>query len=280
MVRRGAEDALADAKRAVALEAAGGPWRDFSLWMSAIASITVGDVQAAHAALMEAIAAARSNRNVGLLHCLLGHAALMAIDRRDWSVAATFAQESDEVAGLVNIEGYLSSAPARAAHIRISVHRGDISEARQDLARSMSVRPLLTAASPGLAVQSLIAFAQAHLALADPAGARTLLAQAGDVIHVRPDLGVLPIEVTALRATIAEMPFGVAGPSSLTAAEIRVLGLLPYYLSFKEIAQRLGVKATTVKTHALSIYGKLGVSTRGEAVEIAVQAGLLERFPT
>ena len=59
----------------------------------------------------------------------------------------------------------------------------------------------------------------------------------------------------------------------------RVLGLLPYYLSFKEIAQRLGVKATTVKTHALAIYGKLGVSTRGEAVEIAVQAGLLERFP-
>ena len=57
-----------------------------------------------------------------------------------------------------------------------------------------------------------------------------------------------------------------------------MLALLPYYLSFKEIGQRLGVKATTVKTHALSIYGKLGASTRSEAVDLAVEAGLLERF--
>jgi hypothetical protein len=58
-----------------------------------------------------------------------------------------------------------------------------------------------------------------------------------------------------------------------------VLALLPFYLSFKEIGQRLGIKATTVKTHAVSIYGKLGASTRSEAVELAVEAGLLGRLP-
>jgi len=99
------------------------------------------------------------------------------------------------------------------------------------------------------------------------------------VIRLRPDLGVLPGEVVALQATLAASPSAlVGGPSALTVAELRVLALLPFYLSFKEIAQRLGVKATTVKTHALAIYGKLGASTRGEAVEIAVEAGLLERF--
>ena len=82
-----------------------------------------------------------------------------------------------------------------------------------------------------------------------------------------------------MRASIASLPAGLGGASTLTAAELRVLAMLPYYLSFKEIGQRLGVKGTTVKTHALSIYGKLGASSRSEAVDLAVEAGLLEPFP-
>ncbi len=54
--------------------------------------------------------------------------------------------------------------------------------------------------------------------------------------------------------------------------------LLPYYLSFKEIGQRLGVKETTIKSQALAIYGKLGAATRSDAVDLAVEAGLLEPF--
>jgi len=38
------------------------------------------------------------------------------------------------------------------------------------------------------------------------------------------------------------------------------------------------VKATTVKSHALAIYGKLGASSRSEAVELATEAGLLDRL--
>ena len=79
---------------------------------------------------------------------------------------------------------------------------------------------------------------------------------------------------------MAAAPIGIGGASALTTAELRVLQLLPYYLSFKEIAQRLGVKATTIKTHALSIYGKLGASSRSEAIDVAVAAGLMEPFPT
>jgi hypothetical protein len=48
------------------------------------------------------------------------------------------------------------------------------------------------------------------------------------------------------------------------------------HLSFKEIGQRLGISSNTVKTEAMSIYGKLGASTRSEAVEQAIAAGLLE----
>jgi LuxR family transcriptional regulator, maltose regulon positive regulatory protein len=280
MCRAGADDALANANLAVDLERAGSPWRDFSLWQLALALRTKGDRQGADEALADAVVAARSTGNVGLTYCLVGHRAQLAADRADWTAAAALVDEDDELAASANIEGYLSSAPARAAQARIAIHHGDIEGARLGLAQAMSLRPLLTAACPGLAVESLLAFAQAHLAIGDAAGARTLLAQAGQVIRSRPDLGILPREVAALRATIASLPIGVAGASSLTASELRVLALLPYYLSFKEIGERLGVKATTVKTHALAIYGKLGASTRSEAVDLAVDAGLLERFPT
>ena len=64
----------------------------------------------------------------------------------------------------------------------------------------------------------------------------------------------------------------------MTTAELRVLSLLPYYLSFKEIGDRLGVRESTIKTHAASIYGKLEATSRGEAIERAVDAGLLEPF--
>jgi LuxR family maltose regulon positive regulatory protein len=127
-------------------------------------------------------------------------------------------------------------------------------------------------------VISLIGFARAYLALGDPAGARAVLAQAGEILRRHPGLGVLHAQVAQLRGQVGALPIGLGGASTLTAAELRVLALLPYYLSFADIGTRLGVRATTIKSHALSIYGKLGASSRPEAVELAIEAGLLEPF--
>ena len=46
-----------------------------------------------------------------------------------------------------------------------------------------------------------------------------------------------------------------------------LLPLLPSHLTLAEIAERLYVSRNTVKTQAISIYRKLGVSTRGEAID-------------
>ena len=62
----------------------------------------------------------------------------------------------------------------------------------------------------------------------------------------------------------------------LTTAELRILQFLPTYLSLREIAERLYVSANTVKTHARSVYRKLGASSRGDAVVRAREAGLLD----
>ena len=66
----------------------------------------------------------------------------------------------------------------------------------------------------------------------------------------------------------------MVGASSLTSAELRLLPFLPTYLTLAEIAERLFVSRATVKAQSISVYRKLNVSSRGEAVSRLQQAGL------
>jgi LuxR family maltose regulon positive regulatory protein len=61
--------------------------------------------------------------------------------------------------------------------------------------------------------------------------------------------------------------------SSLTTAELRLLPLLPTHLTFAEIGQQLYVSRHTVKTQAISVYRKLGVSSRSQAVQRLEELG-------
>jgi LuxR family transcriptional regulator, maltose regulon positive regulatory protein len=279
VARHGAESMLRDARRAVELEPETSPWRDFALWMLSFALLTNGEPEAGDQAIADALTAARGAGHDPLTYCILGHRAQRAAERGDWTSAVSLMVDAQHLGVSALVEGFLASIPAVIAHIRILVHQGDAEAARRELARAVSLRPAMGIDGPAVSVIFLLGLARAHLAVGDPAGARTLLRQAEDIIRMRPDLGILPAQVADLRTAIALLPAVLGGASTLTAAELRVLAMLPYYLSFKEIGQRLGVKGTTVKTHALSIYGKLGASSRSEAVELAVEAGLLDAFP-
>jgi LuxR family maltose regulon positive regulatory protein len=100
--------------------------------------------------------------------------------------------------------------------------------------------------------------------------------QAHDILQQRPDLGVLPRRAAELRSKLATIKAGAVGPSALTAAELRVLPLLPTHLQHSEIAAELFLSPLTIKTHIKSIYRKLGASSRGQAVARARELGLLE----
>ena len=111
---------------------------------------------------------------------------------------------------------------------------------------------------------------------------------------------VLPREVTPeqLRATLEAAAAGllVVHPSELdtvlpatigssapvdelleplTKREREVLQMLAAGLANKEIAARLAISDHTVKFHVASILGKLGVSTRTEAVSVGIRRGLV-----
>ncbi len=130
---------------------------------------------------------------------------------------------------------------------------------------------------PQLAVQARIELARVHLALADEAGARTLIREVNELLRHRPGLGTLVGEARVLEDRLSDQLNGSRpGASSLTTAELRILPLLPTHMSFPEIADQLFLSPHTVKSQAMSIYRKLGVTSRHHAVTYSRELGLLE----
>jgi two-component system, NarL family, response regulator YdfI len=82
-----------------------------------------------------------------------------------------------------------------------------------------------------------------------------------------------PSEMQPARSVVAD-DF-VESVEPLTTRERDVLQMLSQGLGNKEIAGRLKISEHTVKFHIASIFGKLGASTRTEAVSIALRRGLI-----
>jgi len=74
---------------------------------------------------------------------------------------------------------------------------------------------------------------------------------------------------------VAKLAAGMSS-ESLTARELEVLKMLAAGKSNKEIALRLSITETTVKSHLRSIFTKLGVLSRTEAVTVAGRRGLVQ----
>ena len=275
MARTGPRDMLTNAEFAAGQEAPGSPWRANAFYLVGAARLALGDVDAADSAFD---ASAAAGPTVGSSVALAKRASI-AMHRGDWSAAERFAQESRDLVARLHYGEMNASLITYAVRARVLAHLGDLGRARKELASAQLVRPLASYALPCFSVDALLELARAYLAVSDPAGAQVVVREAEQIVHRRPALGTLTNELLEIRRRLADASITLAGSSSLTAAELRLLPLLPTYLSFQEIADRLGVSRNTVKTHAMSVYGKLQASSRGEAVERAVDLGLLEPFP-
>ena len=203
---------------------------------------------------------------------------LIAAARADHSAADTLAGEARQLAEDGHLDGYATSSMAIATAARAALRHGRWDEARALLAKARGLRLGLTdTVLPWLKLQTLIEEARAYLALRDTGSVQSLLAEIRTLVHECPYVGVLADEAGALEQEVEEMPgHHEAAGAGLTPAELRLLPYLATHLSFREIGEALYVSRNTVKTQAISVYRKLGVSSRSEAITCAAGLGLVE----
>jgi LuxR family transcriptional regulator, maltose regulon positive regulatory protein len=272
MCRSGVEQMRADADDAVRRSAVAASAPQAVLYRG-IALLLSGDLEAAEASFEDAASiGAQTTAQEATAHALCQRS-LLAMARGEWDQAEVLAGQARAVLSRTGIETPLLSA----AHARIAVHRGDVPAARRELVSAQRLRPGLTYARPHTAVQSRIELIRVHLTLSDLAGAKTLIREIDEVLKRRPGLGILAGQAKALRDQLSRQHDpSAAGASALTAAELRLLPMLPTHLSFAEIGAEFSLSRYTIKSHANSVYRKLGVSTRSQAITRAHELGILE----
>ena len=277
LCRHGVEQMRADADEAVRRFAAGSFVTPAPALMQGIARILCGDLDGGDLSLEDAVSVGEKADAPDDLAVALCERSLVAMARSQWDRAEVLADQAPTVLRQAGIEESFVTPLVSAVRARAAMHRGDVPAARRELVRAQHMRPLLTHALPYFAVQARIELARVHLALADLPGARTLMREVDDLLKRRPGLGTLAADAGALRAQLSrERGSSVPGASALTAAELRLLPLLSTHLSFPEIAAELFLSRFTIKSQAMSIYHKLGASSRNQAVARARELRLLE----
>ena len=277
LCRSGVERMSADVDEAVRRFAAESFVTPAPAFLQGIARVLCGDLDGGDAALKDGISVGEevgAHEDVALALC---ERSLVAIARGEWDQAEALAGQAAAVLRRAGIEESYATPLVCAVQARTAVHRGDVPAARQQLVSAQRLRPLLTYALPYFAVQARIELARVHFALADLAGARTLMREVDELLRRRPDLGTLAGEAQALRVRLSkEHGPSASGASALTGAELRLLPLLSTHLSMPEIAGELFLSPNTIKSQAYSLYRKLGASTRSQAVTRSRELGLLE----
>jgi LuxR family transcriptional regulator, maltose regulon positive regulatory protein len=277
LCRHGIRQMRADAELALTLIPVGSLWRAPAQLLLGIAQLLAGDLGMADRLVAEAAEVAQDTGATVAASVALAERAILAIGRQDWHDATALVDQARSVVATAHLEACVTSVVLYAAGARVAIHQGRLDQAGQDLARAQQLRPRATHALPYYAVQARLELTRAYLALADLPAARTVLGEADDLLRWRPDLGTLPEQASQLRSQLDQLRDEVIGASPLTTAERRLVPLLATHLTFREMGQQLYVSQHTVKTQAMSIYRKLGVSSRGQAVQRVQEVGLLAR---
>jgi LuxR family maltose regulon positive regulatory protein len=275
--RDGADQMLDDANAACQRLPAGHAWRPAALLTRGTALLLAGDGARAERDLVEAVEIAAAAGATELRVVGLSLLTLLALAENERADAEAFGGQADSASELEPRSQSLAALLLEAVGARNAARRGELGDAAARLARAEELLQLATYAVPWLAALALLELGDVKLALADVDGARGLLRCVSDILRVRPRLGV----VVQRNAELDRRTRALAEPegrwaTSLTPAERRLLPLLATHLSFREIGERLYVSRNTVKTQAIAVYRKFGVTSRSAAIERAVALGLID----
>lgn len=178
-----------------------------------------------------------------------------------------------------------TAAEARRTAAPGTVEWRHLSVDQRDLPAAQRTWPLLCHIGSWVAVGSLAAFFVFGAIASGPfirAVAVVLLTATATALGLRAWRRARSQRGRALQAGTASPAASSQAPAAnsaliepLSARELEVLALIESGLSNAEIADRLVVAQSTVKTHINSIYGKLGAKSRTDALHRAKELGLL-----
>ena len=261
---------LENARWAAKLEGPGSPWRPLACWAVGVALYFEGERDEADewfaesAALAPASAQWLSGTSSLAYRSLIAGEQGRADEQRTLAErAAKFGQEhgTEEAVGTVPLAIGTSMAMSGRPEEALPLIEHGVALAR-------------TFGQPIQVAHALLGHATVLRAAGEHKAATVAIADARSILDRCPDPGNLAEMLSTLErpAKIRSVP---SGEHKLTRRELGVLQLLRSDLSERDIGRELYVSHYTVHSHVRSIYRKLAVSSRADALERSRKLGLL-----
>lgn len=275
---RGINSMVEAAARFAELEAGQhAPWRTALVKMGLGHSAYLsGNVSTARESAEEALATIAPDQHlwrIGALYIL----SLVSTDEGRLDEAESLAREALALADRFGLRGMPQATWASVALGRALAGDGELHEAQRVLEEALSARREIPDLSPWPTALGLLALARVRAELGDRAKARVLLDEARTIVEAYPDAGIFPDLLEHQERELGKRKQSEPMlDGELTDRELAVLRLFHGDLSHRQIGESLYVSINTVKTHVKSIYRKLGVSSRDEALERARERGIVK----
>lgn len=273
---RGLEAARQSAEKVVQLEPVGSVWRRQALAALGQALFLLGRPAAARTALEEARRLPDAYRQTPGTALVLAYLAFLEVEADDADAAKRLARDAIALLQERQLTRGLAAANLELALGAAYMLGTDVHGAIEHLERAVALSaPLMPSYWH---THALLRLAEARHRLGEAADAKEALESARFELSALPDTGMLATLLVEKEALLRERHRreGYLG-EALSESELRVLALLAEGRSLRDVAGALFLSSNTVKTHRRTIYRKLGVSTRAEALERAAERGLVER---
>ncbi|MGB3356905.1 MAG: AAA family ATPase [Mycobacterium sp.] len=243
------------------------PWWGAATVMKGAAESMLGNVSRARTLLESALPV--TDDIPGFQAAALAHLALIELGSGDDEGAVAASDAARTIADKYDLCDVVPMVVVYAVSAVMSARVGDSAGARESVSITEKLLGRLghLAGRTALMGHGLLAWTAA--VIQDPDLLSTHLDAAERARRREPDAVALSQRVDRVRAMAA------GGTRPLTAAELRLLPYLATHFSLQRIADELVVGRETTKSQATSIYRKLGVKSRAEAVAEARRVGLL-----
>jgi LuxR family transcriptional regulator, maltose regulon positive regulatory protein len=263
--------------RAVALETdPGSRWYSAARGALSMALYWTGEFEAADVHAQEA----RLNPEALAPFRLVPTAVLtwLAVDSGRLAQADGLASEAWELgtSPSLGLSGTARSSYAYLAVGAVHAAQGRLREARGELERALEIRRKSPGISPWPKLEALLRLVAVLVGLGDRTAATALVGEARQLLDSLPD------GAEAQRARLADLhrrlvprARPVGSGEALTERERDVLRMLQGTLSLRDIGRELYLSPNTIKTHTRTLYRKLEVSDRQDAVARGRELGLI-----